>query len=107
MVIKKSELHEKREKYGLIERVFCDEDETKKFIEMKKAGTQLPSDVLVCVENPNCFFRYKDTDLTKEETDELFRFYQLDYLKAIKNGVAFFVVLTVISLILALRSALT
>jgi len=99
MATKKSELREKKEEYGLTAKIYCDSEENKEFYKMVTDKTKLPDDVF---NDGYVFYRYKNSNLTEKETDELLRFYQLDYLKSIKNGVTFFVVLTVISLILSI-----
>lgn len=107
MITGKRKLHDMKEKYGLLEKIYCDEEERRKLHAMQQERKQLPSDINVDDENPFFFYRVKEADLTEKEFDEFLKFYQLTYLRKIKNGVIFFVVLTVISLILSLISAIT
>lgn len=97
------DLQEEKVKYGLLEKTYCSYEEKQKFLEMQKNDEKLPDDVFLL---DYTFIRYKKANLTEKETDELLRFIQLDYLKAIKNGVIFFVILTVISSLLTLISVI-
>ena len=97
------DLQEEKVKYGLLEKTYCSYEEKQKFLKMHKNGEKLPDDVFNL---EYAFIRYKKAKLTEKETDELLRFIQLNYLKSINKGVVFFVVLTVISLILSMISVI-
>ena len=102
MITGKRKLHDMKEKYGLLEKIYCDEEERRKLHAMQQERKQLPSDINVDDENPFFFYRVKEADLTEKEFDEFLKFYQLTYLRKIKNGVVYFVVLSVVTLIVTM-----
>ena len=65
----------------LTEVVYCQKDEQK--------------------DDAGCFFRYMDNDLSSEEIKKLLFFRQLSYLKTIRNCLIYFVVLSVLTFIVA------
>ncbi len=83
----------------LTEVVYCQKDEQKEFQKMKKNKVPLPDDVRE--DDAGCFFRYMDNDLSSEEIKKLLFFRQLSYLKTIRNCLIYFVVLSVLTFIVA------
>lgn len=96
------ELGQMRLELDLTQRVYCSKEEEKQFKKMLKEKQLLPDDINF---NENGHFRYIDTDLTKEELDNLFLYRQITYLRSIKNSMIFFVVLTLVSLTVSLLVA--
>ena len=94
----RDELEQMRFDMGLRQKVYCKGEEEKQFRKMDKSE-ELPEDVNI---EGYDFFRYVNTDLNKEEVEELFKYRQLSYLKSIRNSLWFFVALTVISVVLLL-----
>lgn len=101
MSILRNKLREKRIKYGLLEQIPCNNEETDKIEQQKEKGKQLP----INIEAKEVFYKTyyyidKQSDLTESEKTELLAYYQLDGINTIKNSVLFFLILKIIALIL-------
>jgi hypothetical protein len=95
----REELNQMSLDLSLTQKVYCSKEEVKKIKKMVRENISLPDDILM---DDTGYFRYVDTDLTEEELNHLFLYRQLSYLYDIKNSMIFFVVLAIISLILAI-----
>lgn len=103
MSILRNKLREKRIKYGLLEQIPCNNEETDKIEQQKEKGKQLP----INIEAKEVFYKTyyyidKQSDLTESEKTELLAYYQLDGINTIKNSVLFFLILKIIALILSI-----
>ena len=78
--------------FGIKEKVYVEKDENDKFSEITKNKEKLPDDIYYNKEN-NTYFRLVDNLSSQEEITKLMLYKQTAYLKTIKNGVMFFVVL--------------
>jgi len=101
--ILRNKLREKRIKYGLLEQIPCNNEETDKIEQQKEKGKQLP----INIEAKEVFYKTyyyidKQSDLTESEKTELLAYYQLDGINTIKNSVLFFLILKIIALILSI-----
>lgn len=94
------ELEQIKFELGIIQKEYCSEVEEKEFKRLKKFNQPIPEDIEIDKINDS-YFRYIETDMSKEEIKELLFYRQVKYLKTIKNSIIFFVVLTVISIILS------
>lgn len=95
----RSELRQLRFELDLIQKEYCSKEEVKQYKKMEKENNPLPDDV---ISDETGYFRYIDTDLSKEELNNLFLYRQISYLKSVRNSMFFFVILTIISLLLLL-----
>ncbi len=96
----KEELRRMRFELGLTEKVYCDEEEEESLKKMKKEKLPLPDDIKI--DEHEYFYRYIDTDLSEQEIKQLILYRQTSYLLSIRNSMIFFVVLTIISIIVSL-----
>lgn len=99
------ELNEMKSDLGIISKVKCSKEEQKEFRRMKKAGEPISSEKngqIFVDSNDGTFFRNVSIDMTNDEINQLMAYRQMQYLKSISSGVTFFVVLTVISLVISL-----
>jgi len=85
---------------GIIQKVYCGKVEEEEFKRLKKLNQPIPEDIEIDIVNDS-HFRYAEIDMTKEEIKELLLYRQVKYLETIKNSIKFFVVLTVMSIILS------
>jgi len=83
---------------GLSQMLPCNAEENRQFDKMRKEKLPLPTDVL---QSSDGYYRLKDTDLSEQEVNQLLQCRQVIFLKTIKNCAVFFVVLTVIGLIVS------
>lgn len=104
------EIVELKIKHGFIEKHPCSLDEIKQYEKLKTEGLPLPDNIMM--QFNGSYVRLCESDLTKDEINELLQLrkieyerIQVDYLKrqdkqldTIKNGMTFFVVLTIVSL---------
>lgn len=86
---------------NFVQKIDCTWSESKEFRKLLKSNQSLPDDVYQD-KTTDSFYRLYDTDLTEKEIQKYMTFKQLDYLKSIKNRMNFFVILTLISLAVAL-----
>lgn len=98
----REELEQMKFDLDIIQKEYCKEDEVKELKKMLKNKIPIPKDVI----NPemDTYYRYKISDFSEDEKKEYFMYKQIIYLRSIKNGIIFFVVLAVISLFLSLIS---
>lgn len=87
------ELIQNKIELGLVQKVFCTKKEQDEF---KSRGT-FPAGVHR-EDNVSCF-RYLETELSEQEVKDFHLCKQTLYLRSIRNGVFFFVILTVIFMI--------
>ena len=97
----KDELSYTRIMNNIIQKNYCTKEEQKEFSELKKQNKELPQDVK---HNGESFFRYSEVELEKDELNELLTYKKLGYLRTIKNCSVFFVIVTVINILLAMIS---
>ena len=104
------EIVELKIKHGFIEKHSCSQDEIKQYEKLKTEGLPLPDNIMM--QFNGSYVRLCESDVTKDEINELLQLrkieyerIQVDYLKrqdkqldTIKNGMTFFVVLTIVSL---------
>ncbi|UOO38517.1 hypothetical protein IZU99_04500 [Oscillospiraceae bacterium CM] len=95
----RDELRQMRFELNLIQKVYSSKEEEKQYSKLKKEKQQLPEGVL---SDDTGFYRYIESDLTREELESFFLYRQVLYLKSIRSSMLFFVVLTVISLFITL-----
>ena len=103
----KKKLVEYRKEYGLIQKVVCSDEESRMYEEMIRSGKELPAGIVRVYdswdyendEEKYVYYREVEEELTYEERMEYLEFEKLKGIKAIKNHTAFFVTLTIISLI--------
>ena len=72
----KKELWELRMSMGLAEEAYCGEEEEKEIREKLKAGNDIPPDLIS--DGCGAHFRYKISELTEDERQELIRLRLLD-----------------------------
>ena len=82
-----------------MQRADCSNSENQKYLNDKKSGNPLPSNVIQSRENPNKFYTVKDSGLTEDERRLYIELKKLEYIKTIKNCVLYFTVIAVIGLI--------
>jgi hypothetical protein len=91
-------IHTLRNDLGIETISYCSREECKEFAKLRKEKRPLPDDVIYDSSNAMGYYRYI-TEMTQEEHSEYLSLLQLSYLQSIKNGVQWFVVLTVLGLI--------
>ena len=94
----KKELFRMRVEFDLIQKVFCSKEEEKHMKQLIKSGQPLPEDMYT--DNDGTHYKYINSDISKEDMNELLLYRQLKYLKTIKNCMIFFVILAIIPMIL-------
>ena len=106
----RNELLELKIKHGIVEMHPCSLDEAKQYEKLKSEGLSLPDNIMM--QFNGLYVCLKETNLMKQEIDDLlllrkieYERIQTDYLKiqnerlnTIKNGMIFFVLLTMASL---------
>ena len=95
------DFYKKKDELGLIRRESCSPEENQMFLEMVKNNEELPLDVFQYSETDG-FYRYVSLEIDKEDLQEYYTLKQLETLNIIKNCMSFFVILTVLSMIVAL-----
>lgn len=95
----KKELFRLRLEFDVIQQVYCSKDEEKQIKQLikNKHKHPLPNDIHTNTDGTH--FRFVNSDMSREDMDELLLYKQLKYLKTIKNSMIFFVVLVIIPLI--------
>ena len=86
---------------GVFRKQPCTDDENKQFYKLKKQKQQLPEDVHP-YEQIYGYYRLVKTDLTDDEINRLIMLKQTQFLYSIRNSMFFFVILSVIAIILSL-----
>ncbi|MBQ8605327.1 MAG: hypothetical protein IJ408_01200 [Clostridia bacterium] len=98
-------------KFGFLKKVPCDKNKNEEYKAILKSGGSLPSGVYPYTDEEgeltDDFYKLYETELTDKEREEYLVFRKLALLNTIKNGVLFFVILTVISMACALFLTLT
>ncbi|GHU51486.1 hypothetical protein AGMMS49975_05030 [Clostridia bacterium] len=94
----KDELRRYQVNLGLVRPQNCTKEECSEYWELVNQKLPLPEGVMR--NEQGWFFRWVKTDLTEESLAKLFLYRQTAYLKSIRNGIYFFVILTIISLVL-------
>jgi hypothetical protein len=83
--------------FDLIQKAYCTKEEEDLLRKMEKEDKKLPENV---EKDDFGYFRYVDIDLPEEKLSQLLLYRQLSYLRSIKNSMTFFVVLTILVLII-------
>ena len=102
MAEERSDLRKKLDSYkfefGLMQKIPCSQEENEEYLKILKSGGTLPEGVYAYY-NDLEFYTVSQPDLTEAEVAEYLTYKKLKLLKTIKNGVMFFVVLTIIGLV--------
>ena len=97
------ELEAFREEHKFLKKTLCSAKENETYRQLLKEERPLPDGVFEYIKNETAenqqFYTVTETDLTKEEKEDLISYKKLKTLTTIKNCVVFFTVLTVFSLI--------
>lgn len=93
------ELNQMQFDLNFLQKADCSNSENQKYLNDKKSGNPLPSNVTPSRENPNKFYTVKDSGLTEDERRLYIELKKLEHIKTIKNCVLFFTVTAVIGLI--------
>ena len=96
----RKELFRMRLEFDIIQQVQCSNDEEKHIKHLIKTKHPLPDDIHY--DNDGTYYRYVNSDISKEDMEELLLYRQLKYLKTIKNCMIFFVFLTILPFIVAI-----
>ena len=100
----KQKLRSYKFEFDLLQKLPCSQEENKAYLDLLKAGQPLPEGVFRYeyqsgIESDE-FYTVYEPELTAEEISEYLTYKKLHMLRTIKNCVVFFVVLTVIFLVL-------
>ena len=103
----RDELNEHRQRWNLLQKIPCSEQEEREFEALLKAGESLPEGVLYqkndeYSETEYSFYTIYKPELTQEELTEYLTYKKLSLLNMIKNCVVFFTILTIVSIIAAI-----
>lgn len=98
---KTREYYEMLSALGFAELEPIPQDELNELLEKVDSGEKFPPSVCII---GNQYDRYVEKDCSEEEFKKVFMLKMLEKINTIKNGVLFFVVLSVISLVLSLIS---
>ena len=102
------DLHQQIIKYktdnGLIQRIGCTKEETKVFRNLAKNNQPLPEDVHISKDDfsDDNYYRIHSSDLSDTEIAEYLMYKQLDSIMAMKGYMYFFVVLTIVDMLVML-----
>lgn len=99
------ELNELQYELHLLQKLDCSKEDNEKFKELLESGEELPDGICrykteTGEEIDQFYTIYKPTELNSDERMEYILLKQFQQIKAIKNCVLFFTVLTVISLVI-------
>ncbi len=98
----RAELNTYKYDFDLLQKIPCSAQENKEYQNILKNGGSLPSGVYQYEYTngapTNEFYTIYETDLTEAEIQEYLTYKQLSLIRTIKNGVSFFVVLTILGL---------
>ena len=92
------ELFRLRVEFDLIQKIHCTKEEEKQIKQLLKNRQPLPVDLHT--DNDGTHYKFIDTDMSKEDMNELLSYRQLKYIKTIKNCMIFFVVLGIMPILL-------
>jgi len=96
----RKELEELSFDLDITQQKFCSKEEEKELIKIGK--DKFPSDIKTDINGD--YFRYVRANLSENEIKELISYRQTKYLKSIKNSMLFFIVLSVVSILISLIS---
>lgn len=100
-----SKLLEKyRSEHGLIKDVPCTQEENERYATLIGQGKELPEGVYAYDDFPEQFYTIDEEEMTEAEIKELIGYKKLGILNGIRKCLVFFVVLTVVSLVLSIIS---
>ncbi|MDF2686636.1 MAG: hypothetical protein K0S55_1818 [Clostridia bacterium] len=107
----KSEIRQFEFDMQFLQKIDCSREENIQFSRMIKNKEALPEGIFQYKTDVGAdleiFYRIYETELTNEEKQKYLQYKQLSSLQSIKNSMIFFVVLTVISLIISLLAVLS
>jgi hypothetical protein len=92
------ELFRMRVEFDLIQKVSCSKQEEKQIKQLLKNGQPLPEELHT--DNDGTHYKFKYTDMSKEDMEELLLYRKLKYLKTIKNCMIFLVILIIMPIVL-------
>ena len=93
-----------KKEFGVVHTEWCSSEEENHFDELRENELPLPNNVLR--DDDGKYFRFVDVGISEQESKELLLYRQVVYLRTINNGVRFFVVLSVISIVLSFLLAI-
>ncbi|NOR44790.1 MAG: hypothetical protein GQ534_04320 [Candidatus Delongbacteria bacterium] len=103
----KQEMNEMMVELGIAKREYCTPEEFELFQEIESKDEELPAGVYPFRKELERLTYYRMiSDLNSEEQNNLLQFRQILYLKSLKNMMVFFVVITVISMIVSTIAAI-
>ena len=100
----KQKLRSYKFEFDLLQKIPCSQEENKAYLDLLKAGQPLPEGVFRYeyqsgIESDE-FYTVYEPELTADEIAEYLTYRKLHMLRTIKNCVVFFVVLTIVSMVL-------
>jgi len=98
----KKEIEAYKFDFNFLQKIDCSMEENKKFKQMIKDGQPLPEGIHQYEDTSYIFYQVCEIELTEKEKDEYIIFKQLEYLRSIKNSMLFFVILTIISMVITI-----
>lgn len=101
----REELRYHKFEFGLLQKIPCSKEENKEYQQLLKNGESLPDGVFAYVYDngevsTTDFYTVYEPKLTDEEIKEYLMYKQISMIKTIKNCVLFFVILTIISMVI-------
>ena len=99
----RQELRSYKYEFDLLQKIPCTPAENKAYLELLKSGQSLPEGVFrYMYENTELdeFYTIYQPELTADEIAEYLTYKKLHMLRTIKNCAVFFVVLTIVSMVL-------
>ncbi len=106
----KEQLRKYRFEYDLLQKLPCSKEENSAYAQLVKEGAELPEGVYAYVydngeTSSTEFYTVYEVPLTETEKAEYLMYRKLKLLKSIRNGILFFVVLTIVSFLFAILMA--
>lgn len=102
----RQDLTEFKEKFNLIQKIPCSNEENKRYTQLSREGKPLPENVhkydYSAGMDDEEFYTLYIPELSADEINEYLTYKQLALLNTIKNCVVFFTVLTIIGLVCSL-----
>ena len=100
----KQKLRSYKFEFDLLQKIPCSQEENKAYLDLLKAGQPLPEGVFRYeyqsgIESDE-FYTVYEPELTADEIAEYLTYRKLHMLRTIKNCAVFFVVLTIVSMVL-------
>lgn len=101
----REELRYHKFEFGLLQKIPCSKEENKEYQQLLKNGESLPDGVFAYVYDngevsTTDFYTVYEPQLTEDEIQEYLMYKQLSMIKTIRNCVLFFVILTIISMVI-------